>query len=312
VDYCPPTEALGFAYISNSRLRGIVEKFRKFGIKKLAPKNLIIPFGVDMYEWAANQTFKRDVIPQPEELTFIRFSERRQYASQQQEHNHQLCERCHCVSRNFEDDITFTRTDPPSISEYGIVLVEALDLESRPRYKHDLCLFAFDIVPDAVDDIALATVVQDILQSNHMYHTIRHPFPQTLPRLAGRHDTLWNLPLPYRPITRKLRFDAQNWALELLGEEPAVESSQGEPVDYWNNLQLLLHFLQQGVGWKEACKMTKTTLEGGKDRREFFDSLDRQKLEKSKGKELEPGLRWEGNRIMSSISYLGPRLSTGG
>ena len=193
-----------------------------------------------------------------------------------------------------------------------MVLVEALDMSSRPRYKHDLCLVAFDIVPEAVDDIALATVVQDILQSNHMYHTIRHPFPQTKPRLAGRHDTLWNLPLPYRPITRKLRFDAQNWALELLGEEPAVESSQGGPVDYWNNLQLLLHFLKQGLEWNKACKMTKTKLEGGKNRREFFDCLDRQRLEELKGKELEPGLRWEGNHIMSSISYLGGRLSTRG
>ena len=176
-DYCPPTAALGFGYISKSRLRERIEKIYQFGTEKFAPKNITIPFGVDMYKWAANQTLKADVIPQPGELTFIRMSERRQHTSQQHAHNHQLCERCHCIRRNFEDDITFTRDDPSSISEYGMVLVEALDMTSRPRYKHDLCLFAFDHLPEASDNTALATIVQDILQSNHMYHTIRHPIP---------------------------------------------------------------------------------------------------------------------------------------
>ena len=73
-----------------------------------------------------------------------------------------------------------------------------------------------------------------------------------------------------------------------------------------------MHFLKQGMKWEQACKMTRAQLEGGKDRREFFDLLERQERDKSKKKEPEPSLWCDVKIVMSSFPWVYPLLSTRG
>ena len=299
-DNPPKTEALGFGYIRRSRLRDIVERFHKICETKRAPKLVRVPFGASENN-LASRPIKQDVIPKPEEITFMRVAKRRQHTSQQQEHNDQLCERCRCVSSKFKNDFTLSRTDQPELSDYGMVLVEALDFVSGLGKKHDLCLFAFDIIPEITDNTGLATAVDDLLQSNKMYHTIRHHFPRqvfTLGRIE-KEDTIWNLPLPYRRPTKRQRLDAQNWVFELRGEAIPVEGINEKKMNYWGNLQFLLYFLNQGFNSTDAFRMAKATSLEFQSWKRFFRSID---WEKRKNEE-------QGGRTLSEITFMGTSRS---
>ncbi|KFZ16704.1 hypothetical protein V501_02094, partial [Pseudogymnoascus sp. VKM F-4519 (FW-2642)] len=251
-DYTPDTEALSFTRTSrNPRthrtsqtpMRRIIERWHKYSRKQSTPKVQ----SVQRSSWEVN--------PEPHQLSFIRDLERTQVTSLRQDHNIQICERCRYVSSKSEEDHRFTPIVAPPIPEYGMVLVATLDLTTAPPTKHDICLIAFDIIPEiAGNSSALAVVVDDLLQGGWIFHTIRHPLPPRYANELDGCDTTWNLPLPYRPVTKKQRYDVWNWSLELQGLEPVVwvSNSTGRQVDYWDNLQLLLHFMKQGLTWEDA------------------------------------------------------------
>jgi hypothetical protein len=313
LDHSPPTEALGFGYIQRSRLRQTIEKFHKLGETQLAPKSLKIPHGLSleaqavMYERHAQ---KRDVRPKQQELTFIRISQRKQFNSMQQGHAIECCERCRHVSQKYEQDHTFCRTNESKISDYGMVLVETLDVISETRSNHDLCLFMFDAVSEIEDNSALATVVEDLLQSRHMFHTIRHPLSR---RFASTHllmrDTIWNLPLPYRRVTRKQRLDCFNWVLELQGKTIPHPPEGAKDMDYWSNLQLLLHSMKRGLSYEDSCTKVKVLLENKKcsrwSRDWYYNDIDQEDKQRWEAGDVPPGLKWDGLFLTVPVGWLG-------
>ncbi|OBT50479.1 hypothetical protein VE04_09294 [Pseudogymnoascus sp. 24MN13] len=263
-DYTPDTEALSFTRTSRTSqtpMRKIIEKCHKYSRKQSTPKAQSVPRS----SWEVN--------PEPHQLSFIRDLERTQVTSQRQDHNIQICERCRYVSNKSEEDHRFTPIVAPPIPEYGMVLVATLDLTTAPPTKHDICLIAFDIIPEiAGSSSALAVVVDDLLQGGLIFHTIRHPLPPRYANELSSCDTIWNLPLPYRPVTNKQRYDVKNWSLELQGLEPVVWVSNGteQQVDYWDNLQLLLHFMKQGLTWKDAREKVEDLVKRSQRRSGFY------------------------------------------
>lgn len=269
VDYVPDTEALRFTRTSRTPrtprtsqtpMRRIIERCHKYSRKQSSPK---IP-RVLRSSWEVN--------PEPHQLSFIRDFETTQVTSLQQDHNIQICERCRHFSNRFEEDHRFGPVDAPPIPEYGMVLVATLDLTTAPPIKHDVCLIAFDIIPEITDSSALAMVVDDLLQNSKIFHTIRHPLPPRYANELSSCDTIWNLPLPYRPVTKKQRYDVENWSLELEGQQPAVWVSNrtGRQMDYWDNLQLLLHFLKHGSTWEDSRAKVEDLVERSLRRSGFY------------------------------------------
>lgn len=89
-----------------------------------------------------------------------------------------------------------------TVSAYGVVLVAELDYKSGSEWqeRHDLCLYVVEIVPEVEGIAALAVILEDLLQTRSIYHTIRHyvtPRPNML-RLPFN-DLIWNLPCTYWP-----------------------------------------------------------------------------------------------------------------
>ena len=310
-DHSPPTEALGFGYSSQSHIREIIEKFHKFGQTQLAPKRFKIPYGVSperqvlIYERFA---LKRDVKPKAEDLTFIRLSQRKQVSSIQQEHTNKTCQRCLHMGPKYGQDHTFFWTDESSISGYGMVLVETLDLTSEKCNNHDLCLFTFDSIFGIDDNSALGVVVEDLLQSSFIFHTIRHPLPRTFAsKELLREDILWNLPLPYRPITRKQRFDCRAWFLELQGQTIPDHPEDIQNTDYWSKLQLFLHGMKSGASFEESCNNVKAILwdaNSNWSRERYYGEVYRKQIESLEEKDIPPGLKRVGGTLTGPIGYV--------
>lgn len=241
LDHCPPTEALGFGYLKRSRLREIVSKLHKMGDVQLAPRHVNIPYKLPAESQAMiREDFARrkDIRPSPEDLTFIRTPRRKQVNTLHQQHSTELCARCLHIKQDYGQDHTFGRTNVSRISDYGMVLVGTLDMTSESWDTHDFCLFTFEPLSEIDGNFALGVVVEDLLQNGHIFFTIRHPFLRAQ-RFSDRihtGDTIWNLPQPYRPVTRKQQFECRNWAFELQGQTIPDPPEDAQDMDCWSHL----------------------------------------------------------------------------
>ena len=263
VDYIPDTESLGFTRTSETQMRGIIERCHKYNKEPIPPKML----------GEIRSLLK--VNPNPRQLSFIRDSERTQVTSLEQDHDIQKCERCLKVRNQSGEDHRFSPIDAPAIPTDGMVLVASLDLTNSSLLKHDICLIAFDIAPNIAGDSGLAAVVDELLKDRKIFHTIRHPLPPRYAEGLYSFDTIWNLPLPYRPVTKKQRQDIENWSLELQQKsQPTMLKTAGREMDYWDNLQLLLYFLSRGWTYEGARAGAEYLVRRSCDRRRFYRSLD--------------------------------------
>jgi hypothetical protein len=326
-DYVPITEAIGFASIPESQILNTITKYHKFGEKKLVPKRLRKRL-VEMSQGTATclllRDNRKDVVPKEEELTFIRNLTRKQWTSIQQGHNVQNCERCYLVGQKFEQVHDFRKIDESTISGYGLALVQTLNTQVYPFDTHDFCLFGFDVMPELSDNLALSVAVEDLLQNGSIFHTIALPLSQRFTKaVLLEKDMLFNLPQPYRPADPKEHEDCRKWILELQGKANPLDSRPPSPDElrrpfqdhYWTNLQLLLHFLNQGSTWADSCAMVQVLQDEQKDREYLYhlyqclaDEAKRMLLES----DLPPGARKVGNCISYSVRYLGPRFSARG
>ncbi len=75
---------------------------------------------------------------------------------------------------------------------------------------------------------ALPLVVEDILQTNVLHHTITYAPSKDL---DGSWALTWNLPLPYRSFTEEQRADVLNWCHELLGEPITKKNARKDNTD---------------------------------------------------------------------------------
>ncbi|KFY35801.1 hypothetical protein V494_05585 [Pseudogymnoascus sp. VKM F-4513 (FW-928)] len=261
LDNTPDTEALGFTRISQIWLRRIIDICHRYSRKQTRRD----PFGVPI------QTLK----PKPRQLTFICNSERIQVTSSGQAHNIQICKRCEYVGKESREDHRFSPIDDePAIPEYGMVLVETLDLTASPPTKHDLCLIAFDIIAEISNNSALSVVIEDLLQTGKIFQTIRHPLPPSYANELQIRDTIWNLPLPYRPVTIKQKYDAWKWSFELQEKKIPILKCTERQMNHWDDLQLLLHFLSQGLPWEDSRDKVKSLAKESCCRSSFYRRLD--------------------------------------
>ncbi|KAH8805455.1 hypothetical protein F5884DRAFT_799316 [Xylogone sp. PMI_703] len=259
-DHTPPIETLAFGKLRRPRLSEFIQKFHKVAMRKektkfIIPRNVYELSPKQRADWVKKRHPKYR-LPTPEDLSFIRNSEGTRLVSENDMHEESRCARCILSNKYDEKPHHFTASGPNVFSAYGLDLVISLNLTADGTDRHDICLFAVTDVTEVADDKELAVIVEDLLQSGHGYHTICHPIPQWFERSIGLRggDTLWNLPLHYRPFTDKERIDVTDWAIELKGL-PTSESAEKRSMGFrWDGLQMFLHYLGKGKSLTEAVR----------------------------------------------------------
>jgi len=178
--------------------------------------------------------------------------------------------------------------------------VVSLSLTGDGADRNDVCLFAVDNIPELIGDVELGVIVEDLLQSGHVHHTIRHTIPSKFEINVLTRDTIWNLPLSYRPMTSKERIDITHWANELKGYPTLVLENQKSPEDRWDRLQLLLHWLGNGKTSAEAdsqVNLNEQSKESGGRSSEYH------KLNREVDRRHAEGVR---HGVPRSITHMGP------
>jgi hypothetical protein len=271
-DHTLLTETLGFEYLGRPRLRELVSKFHKFAQKRPVRKT---PRLVRTSDGGIAVSLPRPDV-RPDETSFVRTSERRDNISVGEHHQETLCDRCRRDNSQTNYKCHFTRRNDAIFSAYGMVLVESLHLKGVTPHRHDICLFAQELCLEASDEIALSVIVEDLLQSGNIYHTIRHPLsPEFARSCPYARDTLWNFPRPCRPPTDKQERDISDWLKELRGQIiPPVEKNAQNHENQWDSLQVLLFCLGEGKTWESAKRTLSRIRLGRQDRRELYRKKD--------------------------------------
>jgi hypothetical protein len=130
----------------------------------------------------------------PRDLSFIRNWEATGLVADNETHDTGTCARCIVSTKHEQKTYHFTPSTSNVLSAYGVDLVVSLNMVEDGPDRHDICVFAHSNITEVSGDDALGVIVEDLLQSECGYHTIRHPIAPWLPCQSG--DTLWNLPLP--------------------------------------------------------------------------------------------------------------------
>lgn len=118
-----------------------------------------------------------------------------------------LCETCLQGRKYDEKQHHLTTSSHDFFSAYGPNLVLSPNLINNSVDRNDVCLSAVDNIPELIGDVGFAVIVEDLLQSGYVHHTIRHPIPSRFEHMISANGTIWNIPLPYRSITNKERMD---------------------------------------------------------------------------------------------------------
>ena len=252
-DFTPPVDLLGFGYIRFPRIKPFIWKFLEFSQEAAAMGYHQAP-GVDRGE--LRKTFdgrgkQSKLVGRTLDPPFQRVSEIRVRNCEQVHHTNK-CGRC-CQNSQMELFIkNFATSRPHILSTYGSILVESLeekDSSCETDTRHDLCLFVVENSAKLEEEKALPLIIEDILQTNMLYHTIRHPVSKESDNLRA---IVWNLPLPYRPPTDEQHTDVRNWCQELLGKRITDKGKPENMTDPWIHTQMLLHFLRLGSSFLVA------------------------------------------------------------
>ncbi|KAH8599534.1 hypothetical protein B0O99DRAFT_682233 [Bisporella sp. PMI_857] len=208
-------------------------------------------------------------------------------------HEEILCERRLHGRKYYKKQHHLTASSHDVVPAYGLNLVVSLNLVGDNVEKNHVCLFAIGNLPELTDDVGLSVIVEDLLQSGYVYHTIRHPIPSSFESYVSAGDTIWNSPLSYWPISDNEKIDIADWVNELKGYPISVAAEKKSLKYRWDNLQLLLHFLGEGKTWAEADQEVKLRKQSGKISRDvvYMESgreAKRRRTEAGEGVEPEP------------------------
>ncbi|KAI9881086.1 MAG: hypothetical protein M1830_008244 [Pleopsidium flavum] len=224
-DQPPPTEDLGFVPIPRDPLR-------------------------EMVHWLHSG---RRVAGRRESTStsFIRYSGKRE--------NH-TGEHLSGNREKINDNHPFASLDRLVISAYGAILVEGLGCGNNQtsQQTHDVCLYVLQIAPEIEDMLAISVIVEDLLQANSIYHTLRHAGSK-IQKGSSYDGILWNLPCPYRPCDEQQRADICDWINELQGNgirELASKPSRNRSYP-WERLQVVMNKLRAGETYEEAVNAVK-------------------------------------------------------
>jgi hypothetical protein len=250
-DFTPPVECLGFGYRRFPRVKPFIQKFLESGQRRPAKKPRSSYNARKPKRTLLRHRNNADQIVT--DLTHRRVSETKIRNEVEDTHDSEKCVRCRRDNQNDLYTKILTLVKPPSATTYGSILVESPNGQDTNTVKrHDICLFVVGIPTFLEEEDALPLVIEDILQSDMIYHTIKHV---SLKDPEGTRALVWNLPLPYRPPTDEQHSNIMSWCRELLGESIEEEDRgkfRKDNTDLWTHLQMLLHFLRLGSSYAEA------------------------------------------------------------
>ncbi|KAI1764531.1 hypothetical protein GGR53DRAFT_530350 [Hypoxylon sp. FL1150] len=130
----------------------------------------------------------------------------------------------------------------PRGSTCNTILVQAvtIDMEFTIRQeRNDFCLFIFDVGLETKDRNAIAEVVEEHLNNGRVCHSLLHGSPTS--RIIYQRAVMWNLPLPYRPYTKREQRDLEAW----------------KSMRLWDSSQIILHYLRNNLSYWHALERAK-------------------------------------------------------
>lgn len=265
-EFTPPVDHLHFGPLSHRRVKPFIRKYLYIGEAKLTRASRQAPRNSrgQSHETSGSRTNQSKTNRSIIDLSFRRVSEKKVYNCDEA-HDIDKCDRCRQSSENDLSQTSFCTIKPLVVSTYGSILVESQEFRVEnnffqcPNTRHDLCLFVVEKSQHLEVEEALPLVIEDILQTNMLYHTIRHRLDKDG---EGIRAIGWHLPGLYRPPTKEQRADVMDWCQEILGVS-AVKKSQPEgKICIYESTQILLYFLRLGYSdldaKEEITKFCKT------------------------------------------------------
>lgn len=324
-DANPLITVLGFGPLRHSRLRDLVSKFQKFG--ELAyPKKWRLDTKIGS-EAKMRAVEERDhTFPEYKGISLVRTAEGHDNISRHLPHEVASCNRCQKLAHKAEDCSLVREAAHVEFSANGLVIVDSLNLEEDFECINDICLFATENGITIESPSALGEIVEELLQNEKIYHTIRHPLPasfykkDSVVRVFWR-DTIWNLPSPLRPPTTVQRLDIAHLINKLKSKRTliGVQCTRGgernkEQSENWDILQLSLHSLKQIHNWGIATEWVDYARSNLKNEMQRSDSSPRLKLYKKMDQEELETRRAAGieeEQDVWSMRSQAPRLNVG-
>ncbi|KAL2812922.1 hypothetical protein BDW59DRAFT_155054 [Aspergillus cavernicola] len=185
-------------------------------------------------------------------------------------HSHNRCDRCRQVgeaatcpqNHGLVDQRRSAEETPPRLILVCSSAAPEGELPMPFNPGHQLqvaCLFVFDPSEIFNREVHLSSLLTDFVQAGSVYHTIRHPLYPSYED-HGRGDDVrnlhsyvsWNLPLPYRPITKEEHLDLMTWITEVDGNlqhTPLYRKTQAIMI------QPILHCLRAGLSYDQITPL---------------------------------------------------------
>ncbi|GCB27320.1 hypothetical protein AAWM_10205 [Aspergillus awamori] len=235
-DFTPPVDVLGLGYVRKDRVKTFILKYLKRDLWK--PRRLVgytdkelraaLRQGYTQKEFIAAKAGKypKDTT----DMSWKRISEQRTHLIDEEAHDIDLCGRCRqkpeTTMSPFAHGFLDTRNQP-LLSDYGTVLVMSL-ADPAGRNSPDACVFALRPINDLKDNLALSTMVEDLMQGAHIYHTTKCDVSEI--KQCTMMD--YNLPLPYRTADANMELRLLNWIRELR-DEPLLDKEDHPGYKAW-------------------------------------------------------------------------------
>lgn len=260
-----PTPTIGLEKLPHSRLRGIIAKYHAYCLPQISKARGSGSSNAKRQKIeTSHHELGNDPCQQPER-SFVRISERKDDISASQGHDHHVCNRC---NHSGIEVFPYPKVDKNPFTESGMALVTALAFKRLVDRDgtHELCLFAQDLSKeiDALeprgvcgDKKALSKVLKVVSQTDRIYHTIKHPLPNSFARSNSHYEVrwdsvVWNLPLTMYALDTDQREALDDW-VEGLGKI-SIRMRKKDMRDTWNSLQMSLFLLRAGHAWEEVTK----------------------------------------------------------
>lgn len=262
-DFTPPLETIGFGYIREARVDPFIQKILRR--KMWAPTKRMTVSDSEMRAARHRGMTINDVLnhkrqrgerrPKHEDLSFKRISECQKQITIAEAHDSDHCARC-LLSQ--EQNISsfghgyLDHQNEPMMSSQQTIIVASLKANETRRMsgEPDTCVFGLNELSQLKNNASFAIMIEEMSRlRSFIFHTIQFDPGYS----AATYDEVkYNLPLPYRLISRQERSRITDWVRELQDYSP--DSTQ-KILDYskdWDYNQRFLFLLSMGHSKEEA------------------------------------------------------------
>ncbi|KAL4993507.1 hypothetical protein BDV10DRAFT_189895 [Aspergillus recurvatus] len=263
-DFTPPVDVLGLGYACGDRVRAFILKYLKRTLWKPRRRVTISQYEMQAARrrgYTAEQAIaaKRDKPPKHTDMSWKRFSEQRTRILDEETHNLDLCGRCRqrpeTTISPFAHGYLDTRNQPV-LSDYGAILVMALPDPANECWIPDACVFSLRTPLGLRDNMALSTMIEDIMQGSNIFHALKCGVSD----IKSDQGMKYNLPLPYRTAAENEDFHISNWVRELR-DEPLLGEKDHRGYRSWvkepYNPHIFMFYLSIGHPEDEALMLAK-------------------------------------------------------